>query len=260
MMAGAVLILGWLLHVKTSNSVAAGLGKGLVDELEELAAVDDLDEWRGAVGAVSDDPNGGSVIDADALAERPIGVHLRRKLTHGIDSEGQGNAVAGRKLVGKLAELIGSLDGDLVGKDVVAVVVSELFVLGVEKAGIDGGLETPGMVRQWEIVTQPWNVVFGRGLHENRIGAGALGALHVGKLENGDTRTGRGLESGGVVDLRGSRRGELGAGCSRGKEKHGRDEDQGEVKAGMAGMVPAGRKMSGEDQSHVVFDGSLNLL
>ena len=49
-----------------------GVGDGLVDDLVELAAVDDFDEGRAfAVGG--DDPDGGGVLDADALAEGVVG-------------------------------------------------------------------------------------------------------------------------------------------------------------------------------------------
>ena len=50
-----------------SGLVSARVGEGLVDHLEELAAVEDLNERRTlAVG--SDHPNGGCVLDANALA------------------------------------------------------------------------------------------------------------------------------------------------------------------------------------------------
>ena len=135
------------------------------------------------------------------------------------------------------AQLVGGLDGDLVGEDVVAVIVAELLALGVEKAGIDGGLEAPGMVGQREVMAHPGDVVLGGGLHEVWVGGGADGALHVSEFDDSDAGAGGRLEGGGVVDLRGLRRAELGVGGGRGEEQRGRDEGQGEMKAGTAGTV-----------------------
>ena len=67
-------------------------------------------------------------------------------------------------------------------------------------------------MRQREVVADPWDVVLGRGLFEERVGAGAVGALKVLKLDDGDAGAGRRLEGGRVVDLRGIGRAKLGVG------------------------------------------------
>ena len=93
------------------SAVTSRVGHGLVDELVELAAVDDLDEGR-ALAVGGDDPDGGRVLDADALAEGVVGLHLGGQLALRIDGEGQGDAVALRELLGELGELAGvSMEG-----------------------------------------------------------------------------------------------------------------------------------------------------
>ena len=77
-----------------------GVGEWLVDDLVELAAVDDFDEGRG-VGAVGDDPDGGGVLDADALAESVVGFDFSVQLALGIDGEGQGDVVLLGELFGE---------------------------------------------------------------------------------------------------------------------------------------------------------------
>ena len=69
-------------------ALAARLGEGLVDELEELAAVDDFNEGRG-VGAVGHDPDGGRVLNTDALAERVVGFDLGGSLPMGSMAKGR---------------------------------------------------------------------------------------------------------------------------------------------------------------------------
>jgi hypothetical protein len=109
--------------------------------------------------------------------------------------------VGGGELLRELLELVGGLDGDLVGEDGVAVLVAEGLAFGVEEAGVDGGLEAPVVLREREVVADPGDVVLGGGVFEERVGAGAVGALEVFKLDDGDASAGRRLEGGGVVDL-----------------------------------------------------------
>ena len=170
--------------------LAADFGHGLVDELVEAAAVDDFDEGR-RVGGGGDDPDGGGVLDADALAEGVVGFDFCSQLAHGIDGEGQGDAVLRGKLLRELLEIAGGLDGGLVGEDLVAIVVAEGLAFGVEEAGVDGGLEAPVVLREREVVADPGDVVFGGGVFEEGVGAGAVGALEVFKLDDGDASAGR---------------------------------------------------------------------
>ena len=53
---------------------AFGLRERVVDHGIELGAIEDFHERR-AFGLVSNDPDGGRVLDADALAERVISLH-----------------------------------------------------------------------------------------------------------------------------------------------------------------------------------------
>ena len=186
-------------------------GEGLVDELVEAAAVYDFDKRR-RVGGAGDDPDGGRVLNADALAQIAVILDLLREPAHGIDGERQCDAVLGRKLLRELLEIDGSLNGRLVGEDFVAVFVAEGLAFGVEEAGVDGGLEAPVVLRQGEVVADPWDVVFGRGVFEEWVGAGAVRALKVFKLDDGDASAGRRLEGRRVVDLGGIGRAKLGVG------------------------------------------------
>ena len=224
--------------VAAAGLVAAGLGEGLVDELEELAAVDDLDEGRGVSG-VGDDPDGGGVLDADALAEGVVGFDFLGEAAHGIDGEGQSDAVGGGEALREVLELAGGFDGDLVGEDLVAIVVAEGFAFGVEEAGVDGGLEAPGVLGEREVVADPGDVVLCGGLFEEGVGLGAVGALHVFELDDGDACAGRRLEGGGVVDLGGGRRAELGAGG----DGEQRGEGQGRVRPRPPGRREGKRRL-----------------
>ena len=197
--------------------MAARFGEGLVDELEEAAAVDDFNVGRSA-GCAGDDPDGGGVLDADAVAESLVVFDQLREAAHGIDGEGQGDAVAGGEALRELLKLVGGFDGGLVGEDLVAIVVAEGLAFGVKEARVDGGLEAPVVHGEREVVADPGDVVFGGGLNEERVGAGAVGALEVIKLDDGDACAGRRLEGGGVVDRRGGRRAELGVSCGCGEE------------------------------------------
>jgi len=80
---------GGFFHKRLGGDGLGGgcVGQGLVDELEELAAVDDLDEGR-AFGVGGDDPDGGGVLDADALAEGVVGLDELGQLALRVDGEG----------------------------------------------------------------------------------------------------------------------------------------------------------------------------
>jgi hypothetical protein len=177
-----------------------GVGEGLIDELEELAAVDYLHEW-GAFGLAGDYPDRWSVFDADALTEGIVSFDQCGQRTLRIDGEGQRELVVGRELFGKGAQDFESGDGRLVGEDGVAVFVSEFLRLGVEPAGIDRSLETPSVEGQGKVMADPGNVVLGRGFAEKRIGPGAIGALHIFEFDDRDAGSGRGLQGRRIMDL-----------------------------------------------------------
>ena len=123
--------------------------------------------------------------------------------------------------LGELAEDVVAGDGGLVGEDLVTILVADGLAFGVEIAGVEGGVEAPGVEGEGKVVAEPGDVVFGRGIFEEGVGAGAVGALHVFKFDDGYTGAGGGTEGAGVVDL-GSRgrRAELGV-CAGGEEKRG---------------------------------------
>src|SRR5580704_8857478 len=116
----------WLGFMRAPGAklVAAGFGEGLVDELEETAAIDDFNVGRCA-GRAGDDPDGGGVLNADAVAESLVVFDELREAAHGIDGEGQGDTVAGGEALRELLKLVGGFNGGLVGEDRVAIVVAE---------------------------------------------------------------------------------------------------------------------------------------
>ena len=114
------------------------------------------------------------------------------------------------------------------------------LALGVEPAGVDGGLEAPVMEGQREVVADPGDVVLRGGLLEDGVGGGAVGALHVLKLDDGHAGAGRRLEGGGVVDRGGGRRAELGVGGGQGRNRRRPGRAAGPELARARGLRPAG--------------------
>lgn len=146
----------------------------------------------------------------------------------GVDGEGEGDFVLLSERLRELAEEVGAVgERGLAGEDEVAILVAEGLAFGVKEAGVDGGVEAPGVHGEREIVADPGDVVGGRGFFEDGVGAAAVGALHVFKFDDGYAGASRGMEGGGVVDLGSGRRcAELGVGGG-GEEKRG-GEGQGE--------------------------------
>ena len=100
----------------------------------------------------------------------------------------------------------------------------------------------------------------GGGLNEKRVGAGAVRALEVIKLNNGDAGSGRRLEGGSVVNRRGWRCAELGVGCGCGEKERGADERGGnegqgcgEARQNWAGNFVAREKTESEETMHSVW-------
>jgi hypothetical protein len=167
------------------------------------------------LAAGGDHPDGGGVLDADALAEGVVGFYLGGEPALGIDGEGHGDAFALGELVGEVVEDFEGSDGGLVGKDGIAVLVAEGLGLEVEPAGVDGGVEAPGVEGQREVVADPGDLVFGGSFFEERVGASAVRALEVFKLDDGDARGSRRTQGRGILHLGILRRSELRVGCSR---------------------------------------------
>jgi hypothetical protein len=153
-----------------------------------------------------DDPDGGGVLDADALAEGVVGLDEAASLPWGSRAKGRAILWSAANFWVKVGEDVEAGDGGLIGEDGVAVFVAEGLGFGVEPAGVDGGLEAPVVEGEREVVAHPGDVVLGGGLVEQRVGAGAVGALEVFKFDDGDAGAGGGDEGGGVVDLGSARR------------------------------------------------------
>ena len=102
-------------------------------------------------------------------------------------------------------------------------------------------------------MADPWNVVLGGSLFEQRIGVGAVGALHVFEFDDGDAGSGGRAEGGGIVDRGGGRATKLGA-CSRGNGEKQSCGDEGRQGGAVAGGEAKG---AGEEALHSVLDDSL---
>ena len=117
------------------------LFQGCVDQCIQIAEVGfyfyRLDSWFG-----TDYIDGRGVVEADTLAEILVLGDLRFQLALGIDREGQADFVGVGEGVGIGAEVAG-VDLRLVGEEVVAELVAEIFRGLVEVARDDRGLEGP---------------------------------------------------------------------------------------------------------------------
>jgi len=60
-----------------------------------------------------------------------------------------------RVFAGDLRKLGGGFNGDLVGEDVVAIVVADRLALGIEPAGVDRRIEAPVVHRERKVVAHP---------------------------------------------------------------------------------------------------------
>ncbi len=130
------------------------------------------------------------------------------------------------KLLGEFIEDFKAGDGGLVVEDLVAIFIADSLGFGIEVAGVDGGLEAPCVEGKWEVMTDPGDVIFGGGFEEEGIGAGAVGALEIFKLDDGDAGTGGGFQGCRIVDQGSSGRGcKLGDGSGGGKHESGDGEE-----------------------------------
>ena len=172
----------------------------MVDGLEEFVVVLDFDEGQ-TFGAGGGDPDGGGVLDSDALAEGEVGFDGGGEGALRVEGEGELDVVAGGEFLGELLQNVEGGDGGLVGEDLIAVLVAEGFGFGVEPAGVDGGLSAPRVVGEREVVADEGDVVLHGGLADDGVDVAADGALHVFKLDDGYAGSGGRLDGRGVVDL-----------------------------------------------------------
>ena len=190
-----------------------------------MLRVGDLGVGR-CVASAGDDPDGRRVLHTDAHAEIDVGLDFAGKLAHGIDGEGQRDAVALGELLRPGVEVGERFDRHLVGEDVIAIVVAQLYALGVEEACVDGCLTAPDMAGNKKVVANPGNLILGGCSHELRVGLSAQRAFEIVKLHDGDFCAGGRLESGRVVDRCGRRRAELGMGHGAGESRGGKKCDK----------------------------------
>jgi hypothetical protein len=148
-----------------------------VDQLEELGAIDYLDE-RLALGFVADHINGRCVIDTDALAQILVLSNSFRQLTLGIDRERQINFVICGEFLCEGAQGW-RRDLRLVLKNVVAEFVPELFGVRIEITRYQGGVVRPVVHREREVVADDGNLVSSCSFFDEGRGAAAVGALQV---------------------------------------------------------------------------------
>jgi len=80
------------------RSAAFGLRERVVDHGIELGAIEDFHKRR-AFGLVGNDPDGGSVLDADALAECVVGLYQGGQFLLGINHKGQCEFVVSGELL-----------------------------------------------------------------------------------------------------------------------------------------------------------------
>lgn len=216
------------------------VGQSLIDCCEELGLrAQDLNVRRAfAVGG--DDEDGRSLVDAGSNAELAVGLDRGRQFALGIDREWKRDRVGGGETLRELLELAAGLNGVLIGENVVAVIVAQALAFLVEPAGIDCGAGAPRMAGNEEVVANPGNSVFGRGLHEHGIGGCAGWALQVIKLYDGYARCGGRMECGTIEDLRWLA---LRAGSGRKEQKRGEGEQKAEVEAAIPPEISRRRMM-----------------
>jgi len=206
----------------------SGISNGLIDDpVKILVNAQNFGVTR-PLATSGHDENGGCVVNADALAEFLVGLDCGCKLALRVNGEGQRKMVAGGKLRGELAQHAGADDGALIGKDSVAILVTQGLAVEVEPAGIDRSRNAPSVIGKRKVMANPGNLVSGRGRFDDGIMCATERAFKVRKLDDGHTSTGWRPEGRGVMHL-GFRRAKLGVDTGGSDKK--RDRGEAEQKA-----------------------------
>src|SRR6516225_115170 len=142
--------------------IGASVFHGLVDDRIELTSIHHFHKGLAPHG-IAYHVNGRSMVKAHPLAKLRVGFYLRRQLSHGVDHEGQGDLVIGRKALGH-APKVRLGNRRLVGKDKQAVIVAQLLRNCIEVARVYRCIERPGVHRQREVILHQRNVVLLGGL------------------------------------------------------------------------------------------------
>lgn len=104
-------------------ALVGGFRDGFIDDLVKVVRIDDF-HVRHPGGLVGDNPDGGGVFNPDALAQRVISLHFRRKFSLRVDGKWKSDAVLLGEFVGERAQFLLGLDTSLVGKDGIAKIVA----------------------------------------------------------------------------------------------------------------------------------------
>lgn len=158
-----------------------------IDQLKQLATVDDFDEWFPHFIA-GHHVDGRSVVEAEAVAEIAIRLHFGSEFALRIDREGKVNLVVGGEFFGESMQIIFA-DFKLVLKHGIAELFAELFRMSVEVAREYSGVVGPRMHLQRKIVDHDRDVVGSRRFLDQRVRAGTIRAFEIFEHHDGNLRT-----------------------------------------------------------------------
>ena len=158
-----------------------------IDQLKQLAAIDNLDEGLTDL-VVRHHIDCRRMVEPQAVAEIAIGFHLGGQLSLRIDGEGQIELVLSGKLLREGMKVVFA-DFELVLETRVPEFIADLFLMSVKVARKYGGVIGPGVHLQRKIVHHHRNMVSPRRLLNQRVGAGAVRAFQIFKYHNGNLRT-----------------------------------------------------------------------
>jgi hypothetical protein len=179
------------------------VGQGLIDSVVEIAIRIENLRVMSAIRVCADDKDRGCCVDSHPLAKISVCLHSGLKFALRIEGHWQADPVALRKLLRELVERDDVVDGRLVGKDLIAILIAESFASGVEPARSHRGVAAPVVVGNQEVMTYPRNFVSGGRLLENGIEMSASGAFKIVELDDRNASTSRRLECGRVQHLDG---------------------------------------------------------
>ena len=129
------------------------------------------------------------------------GLDLGGELALRIDREGEGDAMLLGDFLGELRQGVRGGDGRLQRQRRHRGNGRPASCSWYRPAGVDGGVEAPGVEGQREVVANPRDAVLCCGFLQKRVGASAVGALHVFPLDDGDLGARGRLQWRGVVHL-----------------------------------------------------------
>jgi hypothetical protein len=195
-------------------------GDGRVEHCVELGDITDQ-----GVALLGDDEDGRGLGEADALAEGVVGANLSSEEAVGVDDEGHRVTVGLKVFLREGVEIFLGGDGDLVREDGAAIVFGGLgrdLVLHVP--GDDGGVKTPDVHLEREVVADEGNLVLLDGRVDDGEGVSAGRTLEVFELEDGDAGPGGGTKHRSIFEAIRTL-GTGGEAGGKGKEQGGDEDD-----------------------------------